>query len=174
VDELTAHLQRAATEVAERAVIPAPDDIVRRGRRHRRRQTAAAVLLAIAVAGGVVAVPLLRPGRPAQPGTLAPGHGCSAHATGVRLTARAVAFDKRCLAGVAGEPFTLTFHNQDAVPHNVAIFKGNNASGPVVFRGLPFVDPRTVVYQVPALEPGRYFFHCDVHPMAMQGQLIIR
>ena len=86
MDELTARFQRAATEVAERAVVPAPDNIVRRGRRQRRRHAVGAVLLAMALAGGMVAVPLLRPWQPAGPtgmqpatprtSTLAPGQGC--------------------------------------------------------------------------------------------------
>jgi plastocyanin len=184
MDELTARLQRAATEVAERAVIPAPDDIVRRGRRQRRRHAAGAVLLAVALAGAVVAVPLLRPWQPAAPtgmppatprtSTLAPGHGCPARATTAQLTAKNIAFDPACLAVVAGKPFTLTFDNRDRVPHNLAIFRGSNAEGTNVFRRPPFRGPRVVEEQVPALRAGDYFFHCDVHPHAMQGKLVVR
>ena len=68
MDELTVRLQRAATELAERAILPAPDDILRRGRRQRRRHAAGAVLLAMALAGAVVTLPLLRPWQPAAPG----------------------------------------------------------------------------------------------------------
>ena len=85
MDELNARVQRAATEVAERAALPAPDDIVRRGRRQRRRHAVDTVLLAMAL-GGVVVVPLLRPWQPAAPSgmppaapstsPLAPGRGC--------------------------------------------------------------------------------------------------
>jgi plastocyanin len=184
VDELTARLQRAATEVAERAVVPAPDDLVRRGRRQRRRRAAGAVLLAVALAGGVVAVPLLRPWQPAAPAgmqpatpstsTLAPGHRCPARATSARLTANNIAFHPACLVAVAGRPFTLTFDNQDRVPHDLAIFRGSNAEGVTVFRGQIFRGPRVVEEQVPALTAGDYFFHCDVHPHAMQGKLVVR
>jgi plastocyanin len=185
MDELTARLQRAAAEVAERAVVPVSDDIVRRGRRQRRRHTIGAALLAIALAGGVVVAAPLRLGQPAPPpGTrpatpspsiLAPGQGSPTPATAARLTATAVAFDTACLTAVAGEPFTLTFHNQDVgVPHNVAIFEGSNANGPNVFRGQIVVGPATVAYHVPALRPGLYFFNCDVHPNSMHGQLIVR
>jgi plastocyanin len=185
MDELTARLQRAATEVAERAVIPAPDDIVRRGRRQRRRQVAGAVLLAMALAGAVVAVALLRPWQPAAPtgmqpapprtSTLAPGHGCPARATTTaQLTANNLAFEPACLTAVAGKRFTLTFDNQDRVPHNLAIFQGSNAEGANVFRGQVFRGPRVVEEQVPALKAGSYFFHCDVHPQALQGKLVVR
>jgi plastocyanin len=184
MDELTARLQRAATEVAERAVVPAPDDLVRRGRRRRRWQAAGAVLLAMALAGGVVAVPLLRPWQPAAPSgmppatpstsTLAPGQGCPARATSAQLTAKNIAFAPACLAAVAGRPFRLKFDNKEAVVHNVSIFAGPNANSRQVFTRPPFRGPRVETYQVPALQPGRHFFRCDVHPRLMQGQLIVR
>jgi plastocyanin len=184
MDEFTARLQRAATEVAERAVVPAPDDIVRRGRRQRRRHAAGAVLLAMALAGGMVAVPLLRPWEPAAPigtqpaipsaSTLAPGHECPARATTAQLTVENIAFHPACLAAVAGKPFTLTFDNQDAVPHNLAIFQGGDATGTNVFRGQIVAGPKVVEEDIPALRAGYYFLHCDVHPQAMQGKLVVR
>jgi len=184
MDELTARVQRAATEVAERAVVPAPDDIVRRGCRQRRRRAGGAVLLAMALAGGVVAVPLLRPWQPAAPGgmppatpspsTLAPGHRCPARVTAAQLTAKDIAFAPACLTAEAGRPFRLKFDNKEPVPHNVSIFKGPDASGRQVFTRPPFPGPRVETYQVPALSRGRYFFRCDVHPNLMQGRLIVR
>jgi plastocyanin len=184
MDELTARLQRAATELAERAVIPAPDDIVRRGRRQRRRHAAGAVLLALALAGGVVVVPLLRPWQPAAPpgmppatpstSMLAPGHRCQARVTTAQLTANNIAFAPACLTAVAGRPFRLKFDNKEAVVHNVSIFEGPDASGRQVFTGRIFRGPRVVTYLVPALSRGRHFYRCDVHPNLMQGRLIVR
>jgi plastocyanin len=184
MDELTARMQRAATEVAERAVLPAPDDIVRRGRRQRRRHAAGVVLLAMALAGGVVAVPLLRPWQPAVPtgtqpatpstSTLAPGHRCPARTTAAQLTAKNIAFGPACLAAAAGKPFRLKFDNKEAVLHNVSIFAGPDANSRQVFTRPPFRGPRVETYQVPALQPGRHLFRCDVHPNLMQGQLIVR
>jgi plastocyanin len=184
MDELTARLQRAATELAERAVAPFPDDIARRGRRRRWRNAAGAVLLAMALAGAVVTVPLPRPWQPAaptgmppatpSPSTLAPGHRCPAPATTAQLTANNTAFHSACLAAVAGKPFTLTVDNQDRVPHTLAIFQGSDATGAKVFRGQVFRGPRIVQERVPALTAGDYFFHCDIHPRLMQGQLIVR
>lgn|GEM_PF-1768353 len=184
MDELTTRMERAAAEVAERAVGPAPDDLLRRGRRQRRRHAAAAVLLALALAGGVVAaVPLLRPWQPAAPAgmppatpstaTLAPGQRCPARATTARLTANHIAFHPVCLAAVAGKAFTLTFDNNEPVVHNIAIFRGSNAEGAVVFRGQIFRGPKVVQEQVPALRAGDYFFHCDVHPHLMQGKFVV-
>ena len=184
MDELNAPVQRAATEVAERAVLPAPDDIVRRGRRQHRRHAVGAVLLALALGGGVVAVPLLRPWQPAapagmppatpSPSTLAPGHRCPARVTTAHLTAKNITFAPACLAAVAGRPFRLTFDNKEAVPHNVRIFAGPDANSRQVFTRPPFPGPRVETYQIPALSRGRHFFRCDVHPNLMQGQLIVR
>ena len=184
MDELTARLQRAATELAERALVPAPDAILRRGRRRRRRHAAAAVLLVMALAGAVVAVPLLRPWEPATPAgmppatpstsTLAPGHRCPARATTAQLTAKHIAFHPACLAAVAGKPFRLTLHNQEAVVHNLTIFGGADANSRQVFTGPFFRGPRVKTYQIPALSRGRHLFRCDAHPRLMQGQLIVR
>jgi plastocyanin len=78
------------------------------------------------------------------------------------------------LAAEAGRPFTLTFHNKEAVSHNVTIFEGADANSQIVFQGKITPGPRVIDYQVPALQQGRHFYRCDVHPNAMQGQLIVR
>jgi plastocyanin/uncharacterized membrane protein len=74
------------------------------------------------------------------------------------------------LAAPAGEPFGLAFENQDAgVPHNVAIYKDDSATQSL-FVGDLVDGPTTVTYDVPALDPGEYYFRCDVHPQ-MNGAL---
>jgi cytochrome c oxidase subunit II len=101
--------------------------------------------------------------------------GCPDDTTPGHITAKGVAFDKECLAEPADKPFSLTFDNQDSgVQHNVAIFKGKDANAPVAFRGALFAGPASQKYQVPALPPGRYYFHCDVHPDSMTGTLVVK
>ncbi len=99
--------------------------------------------------------------------------GCPGDTTPGQLTASNIQFDKSCLSAKANTPFTLTFVNQDLIPHNVAIFRGGDASGPNVFRGEIFARGQRT-YRIPALRPGRYFYHCDVHPAAMTGTLVVR
>jgi plastocyanin len=82
----------------------------------------------------------------------------------VALVAQNLAFQPTQLEAAAGEPLVINFDNRDSVQHNVAIFKGVDATGQNVFRGDLLTGPRTVTYQVPAQEPGSYFFLCDVHP----------
>jgi len=100
--------------------------------------------------------------------------GCPNDPTPGQIAAKNVAFDKDCLAAKAGQAVQLKFDNQENVPHNVAFFKGGNAQAPNVFRGQVFNGPKTVTYQVPALSKGNYFYHCDVHPTAMQGKLVVK
>ena len=100
--------------------------------------------------------------------------GCPEDTSPGHLTAENVSFDKDCMTAPAGKPWTLTFDNQEAVPHNVAIFQGSNAEGANVFRGQVITGPKVVEEPVPALKAGTYFFHCDVHPQAMQGKLVVR
>ncbi len=71
----------------------------------------------------------------------------------------------------AGEPFTLAFDNQDdGVPHNVAIYQDASAAQSL-FVGDLVDGPKTVTYDVPPLDPGEYYFRCDVHPQ-MNGTLV--
>jgi cytochrome c oxidase subunit 2 len=101
--------------------------------------------------------------------------GCPGDTTPGQLSAKSNAFDKECLSEPANKAFTLTFHNDDSgVFHNVAIFKGRDASAPVAFRGQLISGVASQPYQVPALPPNRYFYHCDAHPTAMTGTLVVK
>lgn len=91
----------------------------------------------------------------------------------VNLVAQNLAFQPAQLEATAGKDFAITFENRDPDSHNVAIFKGADATAQNVLRGEVFAGPRTVTYQVPAQEPGSYFFQCDVHATTMTGTLQI-
>jgi plastocyanin len=79
-------------------------------------------------------------------------------------------FVKERVTAPAGEPFGLTFENEDdGVPHNVAIYRDDSVEESL-FVGDLVEGPTTVTYDVPALEPGVYYFRCDVHPQ-MDGTL---
>jgi plastocyanin len=70
----------------------------------------------------------------------------------------------------AGEPIGLAFENEDeGVPHNVAVYTDDSAAQSL-FVGDLVEGPTSVTYDVPALEPGEYYFRCDVHPQ-MNGTL---
>jgi len=70
----------------------------------------------------------------------------------------------------ANEPVALAFDNEDGgVQHNVAIYRDDSAEESL-FVGDLIAGPETVTYEVPPLDPGTYFFRCDVHPQ-MNGTL---
>jgi plastocyanin len=87
------------------------------------------------------------------------------------IVAKDLQFSTAALTAPAGEPFQITFDNQDGAPHNVAIYRDPSATDKV-FVEEPFGGPAVVIYDVPALETGEYFFRCDVHP-DMKGTLSI-
>jgi len=101
---------------------------------------------------------------PASPGTVDPADA------DVTITSVDMAFDQTTVTVPAGEAFTLALVNQDSMQHNVAIYTDSSASEDL-FVG-EFIGEGTIVYDVPALEPGEYFFRCDLHP-DMVGTLIV-
>jgi plastocyanin len=83
-----------------------------------------------------------------------------APSTSIQVSASGDAFDTDCLAAPTGQAFEIVFDNQDPDQHNVAIYDGSDN----LFRGEIFGGPKTVTYDVPALDAGTYEFKCDVHP----------
>ncbi|MCD6020932.1 MAG: blue (type 1) copper domain protein [Actinomycetia bacterium] len=70
----------------------------------------------------------------------------------------------------ANEPVELAFDNRDGgVQHNVAIYRDDSAEESL-FVGDLIAGAETVTYDVPALDPGAYYFRCDVHPQ-MDGSV---
>jgi len=90
----------------------------------------------------------------------APGGG------GARVTvaAQGLQFDTGRIELPANTPSTIHFENNDpGIQHNIAIFT-DSSLGTNLFRGEVVTGPAAVDYQVPPLETGEYYFHCDIHP----------
>ena len=103
-------------------------------------------------------------GSPPSPSTVDPADA------DVTITADDLAFDQSTITVPAGEDFTIALVNLEAAQHNVAIYADSSASEEL-FVG-DYAGEGTIVYEVPALEPGEYFFRCDLHP-EMTGTLIV-
>jgi plastocyanin len=107
----------------------------------------------------------------------APPAECEPDGTTLQIAAQNIAFDKNCLAAPAGEPFTIEFNNQEPIPHNVEISTDSSATtrlGGATGPGDIVTGPTTVTYEVDALEPGTYYFQCDVHAAAMNGTFVVK
>jgi LPXTG-motif cell wall-anchored protein len=100
------------------------------------------------------------------------GPTCSPAGTSLALTADGHKFDKDCLAVPAGSSFTIQFDNKDSDRHNVAILPSHTATT-TLFEGDIVQGPKSLTYNVPALKPGTYHFHCEVHPNLMNGAFIV-
>ncbi len=99
---------------------------------------------------------------------------CAPRGTELAIDAQGMAFSTDCLAAPAGKPFTIAFDNRDAgVPHNVSIFTDESAST-ALFTGDLVSGPKAITYRVDALDPGTYFFRCDVHPTTMTGTFVVK
>src|SRR6266545_1864051 len=91
----------------------------------------------------------------------------------ISLTAKGLAFDKTKLSVPAGNPFAIAFDNHDpGIQHNIAIFT-DSSLGTNLFRGEIVTGPAAIDYRIPPLEPGTYYFHCDVHP-TMSGAVVVK
>ena len=109
--------------------------------------------------------------------TTAPAGGASspAQSSGAAITivAKNVLFERTELTARAGT-VDITLDNQDAGDvHNVHFFRGDSAGGASVGMTLVANGPSTETVTL-TLEPGSYFFHCDVHPALMHGTLTVR
>jgi plastocyanin len=92
---------------------------------------------------------------------------------GVTLTASGVAFDTGDLKIPAGKPATIEFVNEDALAHNLAFYK-SASYGPTktdpLWTGEEVAAGSTKEYQTTAIDKGKYYFQCDIHPN-MNGTL---
>ncbi len=88
------------------------------------------------------------------------------------LTAPAVSFDPTCLVAKAGEPFTIDFDNEDtANQHNVDVL--DEQGGTSLGRTDVATGPVKQTLDLNPLDPGNYYFQCDVHPTQMFGTLAV-
>jgi plastocyanin len=103
------------------------------------------------------------------PTAAASGDTSSPAAGGTTVVAKDIAFQPTSLTIPADTATAITFDNQDAAPHNMAI---KDASGAQVFKG-EIVTQTKVTYNVNALPAGTYGFWCEVHPN-MTGTLAVQ
>ncbi len=101
------------------------------------------------------------------------GEGEQAPAGGITesVSASGVAFDTDTIVLPADEEATLEFENADTVQHNIHILTAQG--GESLFEG-QIIGTETTTYTIDPLEPGEYFFQCDVHPDSMTGTVEVK
>jgi plastocyanin len=86
-------------------------------------------------------------------------------------------FDKDCIAMEAGTASTVVFVNDDPPQiHNWTLYTDSSASQRLGgSQGVqePVQAGETVTYNVPALDPGTFFYRCDFHPTSMTGNFVV-
>jgi len=91
---------------------------------------------------------------------------------GITVVAADIAFDTDTIELPPDTPTKITLDNQDAgTPHNIAIYTDDTLDESL-FVGEIVTGPVSVVYDIPPLSEGEYYFHCDVHPN-MSGTVIV-
>jgi len=88
----------------------------------------------------------------------------------VEVTAEGLAFDATTIEATAGEDFTITLVNNDSAPHNISIY--SEEGGDQIVLGDTAEAGQSVTVDVSALEPGTYYFKCDIHP-DMNGSVVV-
>ena len=88
----------------------------------------------------------------------------------VDISADDLAFDANVIQAPAGEAFTVSFTNNEAVPHNFSVY--TEEGGEAIAQGEIINEGQTDEVEIEALEPGEYFFVCDLHP-EMTGTIVV-
>ncbi|MFN2526507.1 MAG: cupredoxin domain-containing protein [Actinomycetota bacterium] len=114
-------------------------------------------------------------GRPSSTASEEPGDGPGPGPGAVTLVAQGVAFDQTEIA-LPPEGATVTLDNRDTTPHNFAIYanaEDGNAFANALFDGPDLSGGDSIEYEVGAIDPGEYYFQCDLHPGTMNGTVTI-
>jgi plastocyanin len=80
---------------------------------------------------------------------------------GPTIVAKDLKFQTASVEVKAGSNVTIHLDNQDSAPHNVAVYTDSSAATAIAVGDVVTSTMSHVV--VPALQPGSYFFRCDVH-----------
>jgi plastocyanin len=132
----------------------------------------------LALAAGALAIMLTACSGAASftplPSGAQPPSNCATVESGViTLSAKDTKFSAPCMVANAGEAFTIHFTNDDAMPHNVAIYPDSAKASTIMKGGILANKGDITDYKVDAQDAGEYYFDCQVHPEVMNGILYV-
>ena len=90
----------------------------------------------------------------------------------VTLTARDLRFSAACIEAVVGKPILIRFTNQEAIPHDVAVYKDNTKKEQLGRSEMVTGPNASTTLTIGAQPPGQLYFECTIHT-AMNGSLVI-
>lgn len=93
----------------------------------------------------------------------------------IEVVADNLVFDTDEITLAAESEVVISFDNQDAAPHNIAIYP-DEESGRVqesaLFDGIDVQPGGSTTYEFEAPPAGTYYFQCDIHP-GMNGSVVV-
>lgn len=89
----------------------------------------------------------------------------------VAVTAKNLAFSVKTLK-LAHEGTIVDFTNADTQPHNMAVYASKDKLDQAFFKGQITQPASESTYEIGKLAPGKYYFHCDIHP-TMNGEAVV-
>jgi plastocyanin len=91
----------------------------------------------------------------------------------VTLTANNLQFSTACIEAVVGKSIVIHFTNQEAVPHDVAVYKDNTRKDILGKSDIVTGPNGSTTLSIPAQAPGQLYFECTIHN-SMNGSLVVR
>jgi cytochrome c oxidase subunit 2 len=114
------------------------------------------------------------PERPGEPETTEESAEGEAVPLEIATTSeKSIGYTTTTLEAPAGQPVTVTYTNDAAIPHNIAFYDGPDADSSQIVVSETITGPgasTTVSFAAPT-EPGAYLFRCELHPLQMVGTL---
>lgn len=93
----------------------------------------------------------------------------------IDLIAHFIAYNLSTITVPAGDQVIVNFDNQDSgIPHNFSVYTDSSATT-VIFKGQIIIGLAKTTYKfIAPMNPGTYFFRCDIHPTSMNGSFIVK
>ena len=91
----------------------------------------------------------------------------------VTLTANNLQFSTTCIQAVVGKNIVIHFTNEEAVPHDVAVFKDNTKKELLGKSDIVTGPNGSTTLTIPVQLPGQLYFECTIHT-SMNGSLVVR
>ena len=90
----------------------------------------------------------------------------------VTLTANNLQFSTACIEAVVGKDLVIHFTNEEAVPHDLAVYKDNTKKDLLGKSEIVTGPNGSTTVTIPAQLPGQLYFECTIHT-AMNGSLVV-